>query len=103
MEYATIDAFRRDPEKVWEFYALRLDVLTRAEPNAGHLALAELERRGLVEAVVTQNIDGLHQRAGSSDVIEVHGSIRTADMSRVRSRSAARAGDPARARTAGRS
>jgi NAD-dependent deacetylase len=79
MEYATIDAFRRDPVKVWEFYALRLDALTRAEPNAGHLALAELERRGLVQAVVTQNIDGLHQRAGSREVIEVHGSIRTAE------------------------
>ena len=79
MEYATIDAFRRDPQKVWEFYALRLDALARAEPNAGHLALAELEQRGLVQAVVTQNIDGLHQRAGSKDVIEVHGSIRTAE------------------------
>ncbi len=78
MEYATIDAFRRDPVKVWEFYALRFDVLTQAQPNAGHLALAELERRGLVEALVTQNIDGLHERAGSRDVIEVHGSIRTA-------------------------
>src|SRR5712691_2815882 len=78
MEYATIDAFRRDPVKVWEFYALRFELLTRAEPNAGHLALAELERRGLVEAVVTQNIDGLHERAGSQAVIEVHGSIRTA-------------------------
>jgi NAD-dependent deacetylase len=78
MEYATIDAFRRDPEKVWEFYALRLDVLAQAEPNAGHLALAELERRGLVRAIVTQNIDGLHQRAGSREVIEVHGSIRSA-------------------------
>jgi NAD-dependent deacetylase len=78
MEYATIDAFRLDPEKVWEFYALRLDALAKAEPNAGHVALAELERRGLVQAVVTQNIDGLHQRAGSQDVIEVHGSIRTA-------------------------
>jgi NAD-dependent deacetylase len=78
MEYATIDAFRRDPEKVWEFYGLRLGVLREAEPNAGHLALAELERRGLVQAVVTQNIDGLHQRAGSRDVIEVHGSIRSA-------------------------
>jgi NAD-dependent deacetylase len=77
-EYATIDAFRRDPQKVWEFYALRLDVLADAEPNAGHLALAELERRGLVAAVVTQNIDGLHQRAGSQEVVEVHGSIRTA-------------------------
>jgi NAD-dependent deacetylase len=79
MEYATIEAFRRDPQKVWEFYALRLDVLAQAEPNAGHLALAELERRGLVQAVVTQNIDGLHQRAGSADVIEAHGSIRAAE------------------------
>jgi NAD-dependent deacetylase len=78
MEYATIDAFRRDPVKVWEFYALRFEVLTRAEPNTGHLALADLERRGLVTAVVTQNIDGLHERAGSRDVVEVHGSIRTA-------------------------
>ena len=78
MEYATIDAFRRDPVKVWEFYALRLEALTRAEPNDGHRALAELERRGLVQAVITQNIDGLHQRAGSQDVIEVHGSIRSA-------------------------
>jgi NAD-dependent deacetylase len=77
-EYATITAFRRDPVKVWEFYALRLGVLTRAEPNAGHRTLARLERRGFVRAVVTQNIDGLHQRAGSRDVIEVHGSIRTA-------------------------
>jgi NAD-dependent deacetylase len=78
LEYATIEAFRRDPVKVWEFYALRFEMLTRAEPNGGHLALAELERRGLVQAVVTQNIDGLHQRAGSRYVVEVHGSIRTA-------------------------
>jgi NAD-dependent deacetylase len=78
MEYATIDAFRRDPAKVWEFYALRFAAVTTAEPNAGHFALAELERQGLVEAVVTQNIDGLHQQAGSQEVIEVHGSIRTA-------------------------
>jgi NAD-dependent deacetylase len=78
MEYATIAAFRRDPVKVWEFYARRFDVLISAEPNAGHLALAELERIGLVEAIVTQNIDGLHERAGSRDVIEVHGSIRSA-------------------------
>jgi NAD-dependent protein deacetylase/lipoamidase len=78
MEYATIDTFRRDPVKVWEFYALRFELLTTAEPNAGHLALAELERLGLVAAVVTQNIDGLHGRAGSRDVVEVHGSIRSA-------------------------
>jgi NAD-dependent deacetylase len=76
-EYATIDAFRADPHKVWSFYSLRLRVLVEAEPNAGHLALAELERAGHVSAVVTQNIDGLHQRAGSRDVTEVHGSIRS--------------------------
>jgi NAD-dependent deacetylase len=79
MEYATISAFRRDPVKVWEFYALRFETLTRAEPNDGHRALAELERRGLVRAVVTQNIDTLHERAGSRDVVEVHGSIRDAE------------------------
>jgi NAD-dependent deacetylase len=78
MEYATIAAFRRDPVKVWEFYALRFEMLMTAEPNTGHRALAELEHRGLVEAVVTQNIDGLHQRAGSQAVVEVHGSIRSA-------------------------
>jgi NAD-dependent deacetylase len=76
-EYATLGAFRRDPEKVWRFYAPRFAMLTEAEPNRGHLALAELERRGLVRAVVTQNIDLLHERAGSRDVVEVHGSIRT--------------------------
>jgi NAD-dependent deacetylase len=76
-EYATIEAFRADPAKVWGFYALRFRALTKAEPNAGHLALAELERAGHVRAVVTQNIDLLHERAGSRDVVEVHGSIRT--------------------------
>jgi NAD-dependent deacetylase len=76
-EYATIEAFRADPAKVWSFYALRFRALTEAEPNMGHLALAELERAGHVRAVVTQNIDLLHERAGSRDVVEVHGSIRT--------------------------
>jgi NAD-dependent protein deacetylase/lipoamidase len=79
MEYATISAFSRDPVKVWEFYALRFEALTRAEPNEGHHALAELERRGLIRAVVTQNIDTLHERAGSREVVEVHGSIREAE------------------------
>jgi NAD-dependent deacetylase len=78
MEYASIDAFRRDPAKVWDFYAKRLGILAEAKPNAAHLALAELERRGLVEAVITQNVDRLHQAAGSQEVVEVHGSIRTA-------------------------
>ena len=83
-EYASIQAFRADPEKVWRFYAPRFSMLTSAEPNAAHLALAELERRGLVQAVVTQNIDLLHHRAGSRDVIEVHGSIRTSSCPRCR-------------------
>jgi NAD-dependent deacetylase len=77
MEYASLRAFREDPEKVWSFYAKRVDMLTGAEPNDAHRALAELERRGLVSAIVTQNIDLLHSRAGSREVVEVHGSIRT--------------------------
>src|SRR5438270_3946597 len=77
MEYASLAAFRADPEKVWRFYAPRIDMLVSAEPNAAHEALAELERRGLVRAVITQNIDLLHERAGSGEVVEVHGSIRT--------------------------
>jgi NAD-dependent deacetylase len=76
-EVASIDAFRRDPEGVWDFYRRRIDMLLEAEPNRAHLALAELERRGVLEAVVTQNIDLLHARAGSNHVIEVHGSIRS--------------------------
>jgi NAD-dependent deacetylase len=85
-EYATIEAFRSDPVKVWEFYALRFRALTQAEPNAGHLALTELERTGHVRAVVTQNIDMLHERAGSRDVVEVHGSIRTSSCARCGAR-----------------
>ena len=76
-EYATLGAFERDPEKVWRFYAPRFAMLTEAEPNPAHVALADLGRRGLVRAIVTQNIDLLHERAGSSEVVEVHGSIRT--------------------------
>jgi NAD-dependent deacetylase len=81
LEYATMDAFRRDPAKVWRFYAPRFSMLTEAEPNPAHAALAELERRGLLEAVVTQNIDLLHERAGSRTVVEVHGLIRTSTCS----------------------
>jgi NAD-dependent deacetylase len=75
---ASLSAFRRDPGRVWAFYRQRIGLLRDAEPNAAHLALAELERRGLVQAVVTQNIDMLHTRAGSTEVVEVHGSIRSA-------------------------
>jgi NAD-dependent deacetylase len=78
MEYGSLRAFQAEPEKVWDFYAKRIEMLTAAEPNDAHEALAELERRGFVSAVVTQNIDLLHTRAGSREVVEVHGSIRTA-------------------------
>ena len=77
LEYATLGAFEGDPEKVWRFYAPRFSMLTEAEPNAAHRALADLERYGLLQAVITQNIDLLHARAGSAEVVEVHGSIRT--------------------------
>jgi NAD-dependent deacetylase len=77
MEYGSIEAFRRDPRKVWSFYKPRVEMLTEAEPNPAHTALAQLERLSLVDAVVTQNIDLLHERAGSEEVVEVHGSIRT--------------------------
>jgi NAD-dependent deacetylase len=77
LEYGSIQAFRDDPEKVWRFYAPRFAMLMEAEPNEAHRALAELEERGYVRAVVTQNIDLLHERAGSAAVVEVHGSIRT--------------------------
>ncbi len=77
-EVASIEGFRRDPARVWEFYASRLAVLADAEPNTGHRALARLEQLGFVRAVVTQNVDGLHGAAGSADVLEVHGSIREA-------------------------
>jgi NAD-dependent deacetylase len=82
MEYATIAAFRRDPVKVWDFYARRLHVLREARPNAAHLALARLERAGWVTAVVTQNIDRLHEQAGSRNLVEVHGSVRTSSCLR---------------------
>jgi NAD-dependent deacetylase len=78
MEVAHIDAFRSDPARFWSFYRPRLHSLDGIEPNPAHEVLAELERRGLLEAVVTQNIDMLHTKAGSERVIEVHGSIRSA-------------------------
>jgi len=75
-ELATIDYFKRDPKGFWEFYSLRLSSLFEAKPNPAHYAVAELENLGLIKAVITQNIDGLHQKAGSKRVIELHGNIR---------------------------
>jgi NAD-dependent deacetylase len=77
MEVAHISVFERDPERFWSYYRPRFQALGDKEPNRAHEALAELERRGLIEGVITQNIDRLHRAAGSENVIEVHGSIET--------------------------
>jgi NAD-dependent deacetylase len=74
-ELATPEAFERDPGLVWEWYEWRRRLVTEAEPNPGHLALAELERRVPGFTLVTQNVDGLHGRAGSRKAIELHGNI----------------------------
>lgn len=76
MKLATIDAFYEDPKLVWEWYEERRQNILNASPNPGHVSIAELEKYKTV-SVLTQNIDGLHQRAGSSNVYELHGSIIT--------------------------
>jgi NAD-dependent deacetylase len=75
MEVAHINAFRRNPDRFWHFYGQRFATLEHKRPNRAHEAIAELERRGLVRGVITQNIDRLHRKAGSGKVVEVHGSI----------------------------
>jgi NAD-dependent deacetylase len=77
MEVAHIDVFEQDPARFWSYYRPRFQSLGDKQPNAAHEALAELERRGLIEGVITQNIDRLHSAAGSRNVVEVHGSIAT--------------------------
>jgi len=76
-EYATLHAFLEDPRKVWEMLSEMVSACGGAKPNAAHRALAELETSGVVRAVVTQNVDGLHQAAGSRRVIEYHGNLET--------------------------
>lgn len=75
MAVAHIDAFRRDPEQFWAFYGRRFQTLEDKRPNRAHEVLAELEEAGLLDAVITQNIDQLHSRAGSRELVEVHGTI----------------------------
>jgi NAD-dependent protein deacetylase/lipoamidase len=75
MEVAHIDVFRRDPARFWHFYGDRFQTLEHKLPNAAHAALARLERAGLLDAVITQNIDRLHARAGTRALVEVHGTI----------------------------
>lgn len=74
-DLATPEAFHRDPKLVWEWYDWRRSLIGKAEPNPGHEALAEWERRCSDFSLITQNIDGLHARAGSADPIELHGNI----------------------------
>ena len=75
MEVAHIDAWRADPQRFWHFYGDRFQALRDKQPNGAHRALAHLERLGVLDAVITQNIDMLHRRAGSVDIVEVHGTI----------------------------
>jgi NAD-dependent deacetylase len=75
MEVAHIDAFHRDPQRFWSFYGQRFQTLEDKRPNRAHAALVEFERAGLLDAVITQNIDRLHERAGTQNLIEVHGTI----------------------------
>ncbi len=74
-DLATQEAFERDPRRVWEWYAWRRKLIARAEPNPGHLALAQIEERVPRFSLITQNIDELHFRAGCKETIELHGSI----------------------------
>lgn len=74
-ELANLDAFMRNPELVWEWYKARKRVIAEVKPNAGHVALVEMEKMFSSFAVITQNIDNLHRRAGSSAVFELHGNI----------------------------
>ncbi len=95
MQVAHIDAFRSDPVGFWGFYAERFATLEGKQPNGAHRALVALEQRGLLEAVITQNVDMLHRKAGTRELVEVHGSIATLLVPDVRRARGARRGAPA--------
>lgn len=77
-DLATPHAFKKDPKLVWEWYKWRLNIVLNAKPNTGHLKLAEVEDQGYDIVLLTQNVDDLHERAGSRNVIHLHGEIRQA-------------------------
>jgi len=76
MVYASVEVFRRDPSKYWQIQGDFIRDYDTYRPNAAHRALVELEQMGIVRRVITQNIDGLHRKAGSRRVVEIHGSLR---------------------------
>ena len=82
LELATPAAFARNPRRVWDWYAMRRDLVGRVAPNPAHVALAEIEQRAPEFVLATQNVDGLHQRAGSIRVVELHGNITRVRCSR---------------------
>lgn len=77
LEAASLNTFRTSPEKFFQWFRPLAGQIFNAQPNAAHLALADLEKNGMTVSIATQNIDGLHQKAGSSKVIDLHGTIRT--------------------------
>jgi NAD-dependent deacetylase len=77
MELATPGAFNRNPKLVWEWYTWRQGLISECDPNPAHVTLAKWEREGLLRSIISQNVDGLHRRAGSENVLEVHGNLWT--------------------------
>lgn len=77
-DLATPSAFQKDPKLVWEWYSWRISMILKAKPNLAHIALAKLEKIGKLDAVITQNVDDLHERAGTKNIIKLHGDILTA-------------------------
>ncbi len=76
-EYATIEAFRQDPEKVWKMLKEMDEIVSGARPNSAHIAMGEMEKMGFLHYIITQNIDNLHQEGGAKNVIEYHGNSST--------------------------
>ena len=77
MEVASLETFRKDPEKFYAWIRPLVIKIIQAQPNKAHLAIARMEKAGLVSEIITQNIDGLHQKAGSKNVLELHGTLHT--------------------------
>ena len=75
MDLATPQAFKKNPELVWEWYAWRIDIILGKNPNPAHNSLVQLEKKGLLTWIITQNVDSLHFRAGSKNILEIHGNI----------------------------